>query len=480
MHPAAEGANGDARVEKGADLADGQADMGQSPEDQELTPSSHAGYTNESVCAPKLIDDLGLEFSSQVIKDTKFEIPKRYTAQNYFGCGAYAVVCSAQDEETGELVAIKKISNVFEYLNIAKRMLRELRILRHLRHENIIRVQDVFLAGPKASFADIYVVTELMEADLAEVIRYQELSADHCQFLLYQIFRGTKYMHSAGVIHRDLRPRNLLVSGDCDLKIIDFGLARVKFTHKSWNQSPMTDYVCARWYRAPEMLCAFVDYGKACDMWSIGCIFAEMRTRKPLFRGRDTKHMLQLIIDCLGRPEEKLLDRVPNERCRSFLATAVPGKSALQLKSKVSPLTEADGFGLLEQLLQINPESRSSVEEALQNPYLADLYNPEDEPTRSPLECGDFEFERRKVDLKAIREEIFLEAIRYYPQRRDAYIEQQMSNGDMYNVKDYLLRSEAEPQVVDLEDEFAERGHLLEDAGAYDEKGEALGEECVS
>jgi len=266
------------------------------------------------------INGLGLEFSDYVVHGTKFEAPKRYTILEPVGQGAYGVVCSAQDEELGEPVAIKKIENAFEHITFAKRTLRELRILRHMKHENMIDVRMVFLPGDKDTFEDIYVVSELMETDLASILKSpQPLSDDHCQFFLYQIFRGMKYIHSAEVIHRDLKPRNLLCNSNCDLKICDYGLARVKFLGEEFSQCPMTEYVCTRWYRAPELLCSWTDYGKGVDVWSIGCIFAEMLRRKPMFPGKNTQHQLQLVVNCLGTPETEVLCRVPNENAASLL-----------------------------------------------------------------------------------------------------------------------------------------------------------------
>ena len=154
----------------------------------------------------------------------------------------------------------------------------------------------MFRNGLKEQFEDIYVVSELMETDLASIIKSsQPLTDDHCQFFLYQILRRLKYVHSAQVIHRDLKPRNLLVNANCDLKICDFGLARVKQFHRRF---PMNEYVCTRWYRTPEVLCSWNDYIMAIDVWSLGCVFAEMISQKPLFPGHNTRHPLTTHHQC--------------------------------------------------------------------------------------------------------------------------------------------------------------------------------------
>ena len=121
------------------------------------------------------------------------------------------------------------------------------------------------------------------------VIRTQDLSDDHCQYFIYQTLRALKAMHSANVLHRDLKPSNLLLNANCDLKVCDFGLARSAANVED-NSGFMTEYVATRWYRAPEIMLTFKEYTKAIDVWSVGCILAEMLNGKPLFPGKDCEH----------------------------------------------------------------------------------------------------------------------------------------------------------------------------------------------
>ena len=128
-----------------------------------------------------------------------------------------------------------------------KRTLRELKILRLLNNENIIRIKTIQLPSSREDFEEIYLVCELMETDLSSIIKSsQPLSDEHCQFFLYQLLRGLKYMHSACILHRDLKPRNLLVNSNCDLKICDFGLARPSVPELRVRSTQMTDYVATR------------------------------------------------------------------------------------------------------------------------------------------------------------------------------------------------------------------------------------------
>jgi len=390
------------------------------------------------------IDSLELELQSTPVLGSNFQAPRRFTVLEAVGQGAYGVVCSARDEHTGDTVAIKKIESAFDDITFAKRTLRELKILRHLRHENLIDIRYVFLPGLKSSFEDIYVVSELMETDLASILKSpQPLSDEHCQFFIYQILRGLKFMHSAGVIHRDLKPRNLLVNSNCDLKICDYGLARLAMSNGDFR--PLTEYVCTRWYRAPEVLCSWADYGPAIDMWSLGCIFAEMLRRRPLLPGKNTQHQLPLIIQNLGSPDASALNRIKNEKCRKFIESLprTQGRAALyEAVGTVPPLV----LELLDSTLQFNPDHRVTVEQALALQYLEQLHCPEDEPSCAALDLSDFEFERRKIDLAALREEIFLEALRYHPEVERRYKQEQLQMGTAYDIQAYRLLAPGESQ----------------------------------
>ena len=143
------------------------------------------------------------------------------------GGGAYGVVAACLDTKLNRKVAIKKVPNAFEDLIDAKRIFREIKLLKFLDHDNIIRLYEVLKPGNPKTFSDIYIVTDLMETDLHRVIySKQKLTDEHIQYFVYQILRATMYMHSANVIHRDLKPSNILLNKKCDVKLCDFGLGR--------------------------------------------------------------------------------------------------------------------------------------------------------------------------------------------------------------------------------------------------------------
>ena len=182
---------------------------------------------------------------------------------------------------------------------------------------------DILPPASLDEFEDVYIISDLMETDLHRIIySRQPLSDDHVQYFLYQILRALKYMHSANVLHRDLKPSNLLLNSNCDLKVCDFGLARG--VEPGEDNMELTEYVVTRWYRAPEIMLSCQEYTKAIDVWSVGCIFAELLGRKPLFPGDDYIHQLQIICDKLGTPSDEELNFVTSEKVGVLCSSGGP------------------------------------------------------------------------------------------------------------------------------------------------------------
>ncbi|KAL8404221.1 hypothetical protein RB594_009179 [Gaeumannomyces avenae] len=337
-----------------------------------------------------------------------FVVDERYTVTKELGQGAYGIVCAAVNNQTSEGVAIKKI--------LAKRALREIKLLQHFRgHRNITCLYDMDIPRPD-NFNETYLYEELMECDLAAIIRSgQPLTDAHFQSFIYQILCGLKYIHSANVLHRDLKPGNLLVNADCELKICDFGLARGFSVDPEENAGYMTEYVATRWYRAPEIMLSFQSYTKAIDVWSVGCILAELLGGRPFFKGRDYVDQLNQILHILGTPNEETLSRIGSPRAQEYVRNLpfMAKKPFRSLFSNANP----DALDLLDHMLAFDPSSRISVEQALEHPYLQIWHDASDEP-----DCPttfDFDFEVVE-DVGEMRKMILDEVYRFRQMVRTA------------------------------------------------------------
>ncbi|ULT96662.1 hypothetical protein L3Y34_004900 [Caenorhabditis briggsae] len=250
-----------------------------------------------------------------------------------------------------------------------------------MRHENIIDLLDVFTPNENMNdIEDVYFVSMLMGADLSNILKIQRLNDDHIQFLVYQILRGLKYIHSADIIHRDLKPSNIAVNEDCELKILDFGLARQ-------TDSEMTGYVATRWYRAPEIMLNWMHYTQTVDIWSVGCILAELITGKTLFPGSDHIDQLTRIMSVTGTPDEEFLKKISSEEARNYIRN-LPKMARRDFKRLFAQATP-QAIDLLEKMLHLDPDRRPSAKEAMEHEYLQAYHDESDEPIAEEMELND-------------------------------------------------------------------------------------------
>ncbi|KAH7887069.1 kinase-like domain-containing protein [Phlebopus sp. FC_14] len=333
-------------------------------------------------------------------RKVRFNVGTQYQVLDVVGEGAYGIVCSAVHRPSGRKVAIKKIAP-FDHSMFCLRTLRELKLLKFLSEagvsENIISILDIIKPPSLEAFKEVYLIQELMETDMHRVIRTQDLSDDHAQYFIYQTLRALKALHSADVC--------------------DFGLARsVKTAEPSGTETGfMTEYVATRWYRAPEIMLTFKQYTKAIDVWSVGCILAEMLSGKPLFPGRDYHHQLTLILDVLGTPTLDEFYAITTRRSRDYIR-ALPFRKRrpfAQLFPNANPLA----VDFLTKTLTFDPKKRISVEDALAHPYLEAYHDPDDEPVAPPLDPEFFEFDLHKDDIsrEQLKELLYEEIMSFRP-----------------------------------------------------------------
>ena len=358
---------------------------------------------------------------SFTISKIKFTIDEKYEFIKQIGLGSFSAVCSCYDRKDNRNVAIKKVTNAFDDLEDARHILREIKILSFFDHDNIVTLLDVPKPDNKENYNDVYVITDLMETDLHRVIySRQELTDEHIQYFIYQILRGTLYFHSAKVIHRDLKPANILANKNCDLKICDFGLDHGKLkdddkTVQNLIDNPslpieysnsiiyddskreLNDRNISRWYRAPEAILSPETYDKPVDIWSIGCILAELLGRQPLFPADNNLDELQKIISVLGSPSNFVL-RLAKRTKQSFNL----------MFSNANPVA----LDLLGKMLTFNPKKRYTVEQCISHPYFEGLHDPEQEPTAESN--FDFSFDKESLTKEKLRNMIYEQSLHFH------------------------------------------------------------------
>ncbi|XP_055076043.2 mitogen-activated protein kinase 15 [Misgurnus anguillicaudatus] len=314
------------------------------------------------------------------ITEVEEHITLKYEIKRRLGKGAYGIVWKAVDRKSGETVAVKKIFDAFRNRTDAQRTFREIMFLQEFgEHPNIIKLLNVIRAQ---NDKDIYLVFEYMDTDLHGVIKKGSILKDiHKRYIMYQLLKATKYLHSGNVIHRDQKPSNILLDSDCFVKLCDFGLARSLYQMQEDAVNPaLTEYVATRWYRAPEILLGSTRYTKGVDMWSIGCILGEMLLGKPLFPGTSTINQIEKIMFAIPHPSTEDVLAIKSEYGasviqRMLLRPQVPFSEMLQ------PSVPPDALDLVQRLLVFNPDKRLSADEALQHPYVSKFHNPAREPS---------------------------------------------------------------------------------------------------
>jgi len=294
------------------------------------------------------------------------------------GEGTYGVVFKGKNKKTGEIVAMKKIRLESEDEGVPSTAIREISLLKELQHPNIVCLMDVLMQEAK-----LYLIFEFLTMDLKKymdtnIAKDGQMDPKLMKSYTYQLMQGLLFCHQRRVLHRDLKPQNLLIDKNGCIKIADFGLARAfgipvrVYTHE----------VVTLWYRAPEVLLGSPKYSCPIDIWSIGTIFAEMANRRPLFQGDSEIDQLFRIFRVLRTPSEELWPGVT--QLPDFKAT-FPNWTTLNLKTSMKKMEPA-GLELLEMMLVYDPSKRISAKKALLHPYFDDL-----DKNTLPAKPGEFE-----------------------------------------------------------------------------------------
>ena len=291
----------------------------------------------------------------------------KYEVLGIVGEGAYGIVYKCLNKVTNKYVAVKKFKETQDKL-VQKTMKRELAMLQMLRHENVVEFQESFVS--KGNF---FLVFEYVEKNLLEVLEESPhgLSPKLIRSLVYQMCKAVAYLHKNNMIHRDVKPENLLIDENLNLKLCDFGFARkVKLNKNNNNIDTMTDYVATRWYRSPELLLSGGIYGPEVDYWAIGCIMGELADGNPMFPGEDEVDQLDCIIKILGNLPESLVNMYYENQIYN-------GKELLHVKKpetlekRYLGILSPTAIDFMKGLLELDPNKRLSGENVFKHKYFS-------------------------------------------------------------------------------------------------------------
>eukprot|EP00817_Percolomonadidae_sp_ATCC50343_P003712 CAMPEP_0117426366 /NCGR_PEP_ID=MMETSP0758-20121206/6506_1 /TAXON_ID=63605 /ORGANISM="Percolomonas cosmopolitus, Strain AE-1 (ATCC 50343)" /LENGTH=422 /DNA_ID=CAMNT_0005211515 /DNA_START=141 /DNA_END=1406 /DNA_ORIENTATION=- len=328
------------------------------------------------------------------------EITEFYIPQNIIGQGANGTVCAAFDVREDTEVAIKVIPNIFSERSFIsqRRILREMQLMHRVDHENLLKAKHIVLPHSREHFDKISIAMECMEKSLEDRIQMDKICLKEQQYYMFQILAGMNYLHSAGILHRDLKPANILINTqDHKVKIADFGLAIHQNT--AMQQENQSTYYVTRWYRSPELLLDITSFKPAIDMWSLGCIMAEMMLNQPLFAGEDLKGQLREIMKITGMPTKTQLGTsLSDEQRMNFLKLVYSESSkedqemidsvkhigvsllakfrevkGVNLKDQRTNSILSNMIDLISKMLTWDPEIRISAEDALSHIYFDEI-----------------------------------------------------------------------------------------------------------
>lgn len=339
------------------------------------------GHYNPSLATPSMTRPS----SPRGSRDELYEIVSQV------GEGTFGKVYKARNTSTGRFVALKRIRMEAERDGFPVTAMREIKLLQSLRHDNVVRLYEMMVAG-----TNVYMVFEYMDHDLTGILSQTQFSFTdaHLKSLCRQMLAGLAYLHHKGVIHRDIKGSNILINNRGELKLGDFGLARF---YQKRRRSDYTNRVITLWYRPPELLFGTTVYGPEVDMWSAGCIMLELFTKKPVFQGNDEIHQLDVVYRILGTPTPERWPAVSTLPWYELVKPkeVIPNHFRELFQKWLSPA----GLDLAERLLAYDPEQRATATQALDAPY----FNQEAPKAEYPTGLATLEGEWHELETKRER-----------------------------------------------------------------------------
>ncbi|KDQ63776.1 hypothetical protein JAAARDRAFT_148442 [Jaapia argillacea MUCL 33604] len=286
-----------------------------------------------------------------------------YERLNQIEEGSYGVVFRARDKITGDIVALKKLKMDEEKHGFPITALREINALMSCRHENVVNIREVVVGD---TLTQVFVVMDFIEHDLKTLLTLMPspFLQSEIKTLMIQLLSAVGHCHERWILHRDLKTSNLLMNNRGTIKVADFGLAR-RYGDPV-GVGGLTQLVVTLWYRAPEVLMGATTYSTAIDMWSVGCIFAELLLKEPLFQAKSELELISMIFKLLGPPTSSSWPEFSSLPLAKSLSLPAPHHGGM--RQRFQYLTNA-GLDLMGKMLTYDPERRITAEEALQHPY---------------------------------------------------------------------------------------------------------------
>ena len=321
-----------------------------------------------------------------LMTETEFLVDARYRSVKLIGSGAYGIVCSAIDSVTRSRVAIKKILNAFSHIRLARRTLREIRLLRHLNHPHIVRLLDVDVPQQYKAWDSVYIVNTLLDMDLKTAMRSGKIDTPYKQKkVAYQMLLGLEHMHSLGLMHRDVKSRNLLVDKDLNLQICDLGESRFYSGTNRYSidestpcivhdEPNLSGVITTMIQSAPEISLG-AEYDAGVDIWAAGCVIAELvhKEHEYLFDSTSKRSHVKEIIEIIGYSDSDIDEALPEQGRRYLRQLNVSKSSDNRVGELLGPDVDPLALDLITKMLRFSPKKRLSAKRALQHPWFDEV-----------------------------------------------------------------------------------------------------------
>lgn len=361
-----------------------------------------------------------------LMTETEFLVDSRYRSVKLIGSGAYGIVCSAIDTQTKSRVAIKKILNAFHHPKMARHVLREVRLLRHLNHPHIVQLLDIDVPQQYRAWTSVYIVTSLLDMDLKTAMKARIIDSPLKQKkVAYQMLLALEHMHSLGLMHRDVKSRNLLLDKDFNVQLCDLGESRFyslanrdlidEETVKLQEEPELSGVITTMIQSAPELSLG-AEYDAEVDIWAAGCVIAELvhKNHEYLFDSTSKQSHVQEIINIVGYPGAEINELLPDHGKWYLKLMKKSSSDRNRIAEKLGPDVDPQALDLVTKMLRFSPKKRLSAQRVLQHPWFDEVRNDESFQKES------YDFAKtephRKSSKSELKNMVWEEVVAFHPE----------------------------------------------------------------